>query len=301
MNRLQRRVFALTALVGLGVLAAAGSPSMAASKRPAENIRGQTINVLVPYRIPPRGDLVVHEGDGGQGQLRRDRLGCHAHEARRRQHGAHVHRRRCGVRLVVHGPVRGRQVGRAARELSAQAAPGRSREHGRRLQVGRQDVRGLLQQRLPHLDLQQEDVRQGGHHDVPAHARRSGQGCGQAQGRRHPVPALDPDGCDRGRRHPVVPAHARERRKPLRQELQAHVPEARLGGLPGPAVGGAGRQEGLGLARRRVARRRHRVRQVHRGPDRDRARDRPGQPRDRQRQVAIEHRRAGRGGARPRA
>jgi multiple sugar transport system substrate-binding protein len=53
MNRLQRRVFALTALAGLVVLAAAGSPSMAASKRPAENIRGQTINVLVPYRIPP--------------------------------------------------------------------------------------------------------------------------------------------------------------------------------------------------------------------------------------------------------
>jgi multiple sugar transport system substrate-binding protein len=52
MNRLQRRVFALTALAGLVVLAAAGSPTMAASKRPAENIRGQTINVLVPYRIP---------------------------------------------------------------------------------------------------------------------------------------------------------------------------------------------------------------------------------------------------------
>ncbi|MDX6621222.1 MAG: multiple sugar transport system substrate-binding protein [Gaiellales bacterium] len=53
MNRLQRRVITLAALAGLVVLAAAGSSSTAASKRPAENIRGQTINVLVPYRIPP--------------------------------------------------------------------------------------------------------------------------------------------------------------------------------------------------------------------------------------------------------
>lgn len=52
MNRLQRRVIALAALGALVVLAAAGSTSTAASKRPAENIRGQTINVLVPYRIP---------------------------------------------------------------------------------------------------------------------------------------------------------------------------------------------------------------------------------------------------------
>ena len=68
------------------------------------------------------------------------------------------------------------------------------------------------------------------------------------------------------------------------KNFKPHVPEARLGRLQGAAVGGAGGQEGLGLARRRLARRRHRVRQVHRRADRDRARDRPGQPRDGQRQ-----------------
>ena len=52
MNRLQRRVLALAALAGIVVLAATGSSS-AASKQPAEDIRGQTINVLVPYKIPP--------------------------------------------------------------------------------------------------------------------------------------------------------------------------------------------------------------------------------------------------------
>jgi multiple sugar transport system substrate-binding protein len=53
MNRLQRRAIGLVALAGIVVLAVAGSPSMAASKKPAEDIKGQTINVLVPYRIPP--------------------------------------------------------------------------------------------------------------------------------------------------------------------------------------------------------------------------------------------------------
>ena len=52
MNRLQRRVIALAAMAGSVVLAAAGSSSMAASNRTAENIRGQTITVLVPYKIP---------------------------------------------------------------------------------------------------------------------------------------------------------------------------------------------------------------------------------------------------------
>jgi multiple sugar transport system substrate-binding protein len=52
MNRLQRRVIVLAAIVGSVVLAAAGSSSMAASNRAGENIRGQTITVLVPYKIP---------------------------------------------------------------------------------------------------------------------------------------------------------------------------------------------------------------------------------------------------------
>jgi multiple sugar transport system substrate-binding protein len=52
MNRFQRRVIVLATVAGMVVLAAAGSSSMAASKKPAEDIKGQTINVLVPYRIP---------------------------------------------------------------------------------------------------------------------------------------------------------------------------------------------------------------------------------------------------------
>jgi multiple sugar transport system substrate-binding protein len=52
MSRLQRRVIVLAAMVTAIVLAAAGGSGLAAGKRPAEDIRGQTINVLVPYRIP---------------------------------------------------------------------------------------------------------------------------------------------------------------------------------------------------------------------------------------------------------
>jgi multiple sugar transport system substrate-binding protein len=52
MNRLQRRVMATAAMAVLVVLAAGAGSSGAASKQSAEDIRGQTINVLVPYRIP---------------------------------------------------------------------------------------------------------------------------------------------------------------------------------------------------------------------------------------------------------
>jgi len=49
---------------------------------------------------PAVGDHVVHEGDGREGQLRRHGLGRDAYEARRREHGAHLHRRRRRIRLV---------------------------------------------------------------------------------------------------------------------------------------------------------------------------------------------------------
>ena len=52
MNRLQRRATAVAAMAVLVVLAATGS-STAASRKAAEDIRGQTITVLVPYRVPP--------------------------------------------------------------------------------------------------------------------------------------------------------------------------------------------------------------------------------------------------------
>ncbi len=169
MNRLQRRVAAIAAMA---ILAVAGSGRRVRARAPRtrgprEDIRGQTITVLVPYRIPPECHRGVHEGDRRQGQLRRHRLGRDALQARRRQHRAHLHRRRGRVRLVVHGPVRGCQVGRAARGAAPGAAAEGSGEHGRGLQVRRQDLCGLLLERLPHLDLQQEDVRQGGHQEVP--------------------------------------------------------------------------------------------------------------------------------------
>jgi multiple sugar transport system substrate-binding protein len=53
MNRLQRRAMTVAAMAVLVVLAAGGGSSGAAGGRSAETIRGQTINVLVPYRIPP--------------------------------------------------------------------------------------------------------------------------------------------------------------------------------------------------------------------------------------------------------
>ena len=54
MNRLQRRLAAIAAMAILVVGAVAGASSAGAkSTRGAEDIRGQTITVLVPYRIPP--------------------------------------------------------------------------------------------------------------------------------------------------------------------------------------------------------------------------------------------------------
>jgi multiple sugar transport system substrate-binding protein len=52
MNRLQRRATTAAAMALLVVLAVSGS-STAASGKSAEDIRGQTITVLVPYRVPP--------------------------------------------------------------------------------------------------------------------------------------------------------------------------------------------------------------------------------------------------------
>lgn len=51
MNRLQRRVTAVAAIAGLLAVLAAGSSGVA-SARPGETIKGQTITVLVPYKIP---------------------------------------------------------------------------------------------------------------------------------------------------------------------------------------------------------------------------------------------------------
>ena len=172
MNRLQRRAIALAAMAGCrarsGRLAEHGREQEARREHPrADDQRARA------HRIPPAVITSFTKATGVKVNYVVTGWDATHYEARRREHGAHVHRRRRRVRLVVHGPVRRRQVGRAARGLSPEAAPGRSREHGRCVQVGRQDLRGLLQQRLPHLDLQQEAVRQGGHHDVPAHARPS--------------------------------------------------------------------------------------------------------------------------------
>ena len=52
MNRLQRRVMAVAAIAVIAVLAAAAGTSGAAGDRSGENIRGQSITVLVPYKIP---------------------------------------------------------------------------------------------------------------------------------------------------------------------------------------------------------------------------------------------------------
>src|SRR4051812_15963709 len=52
MNRLQRRVMTAAAMTVL-VVAAATVSSGAASGKSSEDIRGQTITVLVPYKVPP--------------------------------------------------------------------------------------------------------------------------------------------------------------------------------------------------------------------------------------------------------
>ena len=170
---------------------------------------------------PAGGDLVVHEGDRRQGQLRRHRLGCDALQARRREHRAHLHRRRRRVRLVVHGPVRRRQVGRAARRPSAEAAAEPtsraptppSRPAARRTRPASRTT-----------SASRSTTRSCSPRPASRRSRRRSPSSAQAADKLKAagvqVPALDPDGRDRGRRHAVVPADARERRPALRHNFK---------------------------------------------------------------------------------
>ena len=291
MNRLQRRMTAMAAMAILVVLAVAAAPARRGRHR-REHPRPDDHRARA-LPDPGGGHLGVHEGHRRQGQLRRHRLGRDALQARRREHRAHLHRRRGRVRLVVHGPVRRRQVGRAARG----PAPGPL---------------------LADLASTGAAFKAGGKTYAACSRTTSGSRSTTSRcSRRRASPSSRRPLTDSGRRprssrppackYPLsIPWRATEGgvtpwylltlangRPALRQELQADVPAARLGRLQGAAVGGHGRQERLGLARRGLARRRPRLRQVHRRPDRDPARHRPGQSAHGERPEGVDHRRLG--------
>ena len=220
--------------------AARAAPRAATGRRGRSS--GQTITVLVPYKIPQSVIAVVHEGDRREGQLRRHRLGRDALEAGRREHGAHLHRRRGRVRLVVHrasspapsGSSRSRT--RSPKPLLADLASTDAAFKSRR-----PDLRRVLLERLPDLALQQEAVREGRASSAfPATFDRARPGGRQAQGGRRPVPALDPDGArPRAASRRGTCSRSRCGGQLFDKNFKPPFAEPGLGRLQGAAVGGA--------------------------------------------------------------
>ena len=273
------------------MLAVAGSPSMAASKKPAEDIRGQTINVLVPYRIPPavissftkatgvKVNYVVTGWDATHTKL------VVANTAR--TYIADV----AEFDWSFTGQFAGAKWVEPLESYLPKPLLADLASTGAAFKSGGKTYAACFSNDFRISIYNKKMFAKAGIKTFPRTLTELGQAADKLKAAGVQYPLSIPMAATEGGVTPWYLLTLAQRRQPLRQELQADVPEARLGRLQGAAVGGAGRQEGLGLARRRVARRRHRLRQVHRRPDRDRARDRPGQPRDRERQVAVEHRR----------
>ena len=141
--------------------APASSSSSSGGGGSSESIQGQTITVLVPYEMPQKLLDQFTAETGVKVNYVGHRLGRDPQQAAGRQRGEDLHRRRRRVRLVVHRPVRRRAVGGAAGGPGRPEDAGRPEGDRRSVHLGRQDLRRLLLERLPRLDVQQEDVRQG--------------------------------------------------------------------------------------------------------------------------------------------
>ena len=170
---MKRSVLAAALVVALVVGACGGggddksssggsSGPFAPRDKAATAIKGQEITVLMPYKVPKEflADFTAKTGV----KVNYDVTGWDAVHSKLivGQHGEDLHRRRDGVRLVVHRPVRGHGLERAAREGARPRAPGRHEAGQRRLRRRRAHVRRLLLERLPDVALQRQDVQEGG-------------------------------------------------------------------------------------------------------------------------------------------
>ena len=212
MNRLQRRAIGLAAVAGIVVLAAAGSPSMAASKKPAEDIKGQTINVLVPYRIPPavissftkatgvKVNYVVTGWDATHTKL------VVANTAR--TYIADV----AEFDWSFTGQFAGAKWVEPLESYLPKPLLADLASTGAAFKSGGKTYAACFSNDFRISIYNKKMFAKAGIKTFPRTLDRARPGGGQAQGRRRPVPALHPDGGDRGRRHAVVPAHARQRR-----------------------------------------------------------------------------------------
>ena len=174
MNRRLRwtLISAMATAAALFAASCGGSSSSSGSSASSESIRGQTITVLVPYAMPQKllsqftaetgvkVNYVVTGWDATHNKL------LVANEAN--TYIADV--------AEFDWSFTGQFAGAGWVEpldnlLSAKTWPNSRAPTPRR--VRRQDLRGLLFERLPAVHVQQADVRQGGNHRVPGHVRRA--------------------------------------------------------------------------------------------------------------------------------
>ena len=296
MNRLQRRAVAVAALA---VSSCRGRRRQQQLREPSpSSIRGQTITVLVPYKIPQE---VIDSFTKATGvKVNYVVTGWDAtHSKLVVANTAHTY-----IADVAEfdwsftGSVRRRQVGAATRRRAAGAAAGRPPSTDAAFKAGGKTYAACFSNDFRISMYNKKIFARRASRRSRRRSTELGAGRRQAEGVGRAVPDLDADGGDRGRRHAVVPADARARRPAVRHNFK-----------PAFATPGSAGYKALQWEARRSRRAGSRparcrwttprARQVHGRRDRDPARHRPGQPGDRERPGAVEI--AGSRGGRARA
>ena len=304
MHRLQRFTIGIVlALPSPWRAAACGGGSSSSSSSggggSSEDIKGQTITVLVPYMMPQKLLDQFTAADRRQGQLRASPAGTRPTTS-------------CWspTRRRPTSPTWPSSTGR-----SPASSPARSWV---------EPLEGLVDQKTLD-DLKATDAAfisggktyaacysndfrvsmynkamfaKAGIDAVPGHLRRADHRRPEAEGTPGvQYPLSIPMAATEGGVTPVVPADAGDGRTAVRRPEPADLLRPRLGRVQGAAVGGRRGQERLGLARLRLDGRLRRAEQVHGRRERDPAGHRPRQHAHRQRPQPVEHRRQGRSSA----
>ena len=153
----------ILAVLALAAASCGGGSSSSSGGGGSESIRGQTITVLVPYIMPQKLLDQFTAADRRQGQLRSHRLGRDPHKLI----VANTAKTYIADVAEFDWSFTGQFAGAGWVEPLDNVLPASLladlKTTDAAFQSGRQDLRGLLLQRLPRLDVQQEDVRPGGH------------------------------------------------------------------------------------------------------------------------------------------
>ena len=292
MNRLQRRAATVAAMVILVVLAATGSSS-AASRQSSEDIRGQTITVLVPYKIPHevissftkatgvKVKYVVTGWDATHSKL------VVANTAR--TYIADV----AEFDWSFTGQFAGAKWVEPLDDLLPKPLLADLASTDAAFKSGGKTYAACFSNDFRISIYNKKLFAKAGIKTFPRTFTELGQAADKLKAAGVKYPLSIPMAATEGGVTPwylLTLAHGGQL---FDKDFKPTFQQPGSAGLQGAAVGGPRGQEGLGLARRGVARRRRRVRQVHRRPDRDRARDRTGQPGDGERPQGVERRRPG--------